>query len=205
MRQRGKEKQTPRRVPAGRLASVLALSRANGMLTRAHGLSVQTLRKDLPMIRRSPFGLALVASVFAVSAVSAQPATPTIADSGIKATTAIMRVSLYRYADGMQQAVLDDMRTHLIPIWEAQRAAGVLVNYSTMTNATASSKDDWQLGIVLTYKNWGAIDSLGARNPPITLKHYGSAAARTAANDARAKMRILVSTNLITASSYSRQ
>ena len=155
------------------------------------------------MIRRTLFGLALVASVIAVPAVSAQA--PTVSDSGIKATTAIMRVSLYRYADGMQQAVLDDMRTHLIPIWEAQRSAGILLNYSTMTNSTASSKDDWQLGIVLTYKNWGAIDSLGPRNAPITLKHYGTAEKRTAANEARGKMRILVSTNLITGSSYSRQ
>jgi hypothetical protein len=154
------------------------------------------------MIRRSLVRLALLASVVVVPAVSAQA--PAVADSGIKATQAILRVSLYRYADGMQQAVIDDMRTHLIPIWEAQRVAGTILNYSTMTNSTASSKDDWQFGVVLTYKNWGAIDSLGARNGPITLKHYGTAAARTAANDARAKMRILVSTNLVTASSYTK-
>lgn len=154
------------------------------------------------MIRRSLVRLALLASVVAVPVASAQA--PAVSDSGIKATSAIMRVSLYRYADGMQQAVLNDMRTHLIPIWEAQRAAGIIVNYSTMTNTTASSKDDWQFGVVLTYKNWAAIDSLGARNGPITLKHYGSAEARTAANQARAKMRVQVSSNLINASSYSR-
>lgn len=154
------------------------------------------------MIRRSLVGLALLASVVAVPTVSAQA--PVVSDSGIKATSAIMRVSLYRYADGMQQAALEDMRTHLIPLWEAQRVAGIIVNYSTMTNTTASSKDDWQFGVVLTYKNWAAIDSLGARIGPITLKHYGSAAARTAANQARAKLRVQVSSNLINASSYSR-
>jgi hypothetical protein len=56
-----------------------------------------------------------------------------------------------------------------------------------MANVTASSADDWQFGIVLTYKNFAAMDSLGARTNAITLKHYGSDAVRTATNDARAK------------------
>ena len=59
------------------------------------------------MVRRSLVRLALLASVVAVPAVSAQA--PVVADSGIKPTTAIMRVSLSRYVDGMQQAVLEDM------------------------------------------------------------------------------------------------
>ena len=154
------------------------------------------------MIRRSLLGLAL-AGVVVVPALSAQGAT--VADSGIAATGAVMRVSLYRYADGMQQAVQADMRMHLIPTWEAQRAAGILVNYATMTNATPSSKDDWQFGIALTYKNWAALDSIGAKIGPITLKHYGSAEARTAALEARNRMRVLISSTLINATSYARR
>ena len=154
------------------------------------------------MMRRSLLGLVL-ASVVAVPAISAQGAA--VADSGIAATGAVMRVSLYRYADGMQQAVQADMRTHLIPTWEAQRAAGIIVNYTTMTNASPSSKDDWQFGIVFTYKNWAALDSLGAKVAPITLKHYGSAEARTAALEARNRMRVLISSTLINATSYARR
>jgi len=157
------------------------------------------------MVRRCLVGLALVASIVAVSPASAQGAgAQAVADSGIKATGAVMRVSLYRFAEGMQQAALDDMRTHLIPIWEAMRQAGTLVGYSTMANFNPSSPDDWQLGITLTYKNYAALDSLGARNGPITLKHYGSAAARTAANDARAKLRVLMSSQLINVATYNR-
>jgi len=140
------------------------------------------------MVRRSLVGLALVASVIAVSSASAQAAgAPAVADSGIKATNIIMRVSLYRFAEGMQQAAIADVRTHLIPIWEAEKQAGIIIGYSTMANFNPSSRDDWQLGITLSYKNNAALDSLGARTAPITLKHYGSAAARTAAGDARAQ------------------
>ena len=154
------------------------------------------------MVRRLFAGLALVAGV--VAAASAQaPATP--ADSGIKPSGAIMRVSLYRFADGQQPAAVADMRTHLIPIWETEKQAGIIVGYSTMANVTASSANDWQFGIVITYKNFAAMDSLGARTNAITLKHYGSALARTAAGEARAKLRTLVSTNLVNVSTYSRQ
>jgi hypothetical protein len=156
------------------------------------------------MVRRFLTGLALAASVVAVPSASAQaPAAP--ADSGIKQNNALIRVSLYRFADGMQPAAVADMRTHLIPIWEAEKQAGILVGYSTMANVTANSAEDWQFGIVLTYKNFAALDSLGARTNAITLKHYGSAAARTATNEARGKLRKLVSTNLANVSTYSRQ
>jgi len=156
------------------------------------------------MVRRSFVRLALLASFVAVPAASAQ-APAAVSDSGITATPALLRVTLWRYADGMQQAAVADMLTHLIPVWEALRAAGIILNYSTMTNATASSKDDWQFGIVLTYKNYAALDSLGAKQAAITLKHYGSAAARTAAAEARAKMRMQVSSNLVNARSYTKK
>ena len=157
------------------------------------------------MIRHSLVGLALFASVVAVSPASAQVVgAPAIADSGLKPSSVIMRVSLYRFVEGMQPAAFADLRTHLIPIWEAEKQAGILVGYSTLGNVNQSSRDDWQLGITLTYKNFAALDSLGARTGPITLKHYGSAAARTAAGDARAKLRTLVSSQLVNVATYSR-
>jgi len=156
------------------------------------------------MVRRTLVGLALVVSVASAPSASAQGA-PAIADSGIKATNVIMRVSLYRFAEGMQQAALADIRTHLIPIWEAEKAAGIIVGYSTMANFNPSSRDDWQFGITLSYKNNAGLDSLGARTDPIVNKHYGSEAARTAAGDARAKLRVLMSSQLVTVATYSRK
>lgn len=105
----------------------------------------------------------------------------------------------------MSLAALADLRTHLVPVWEAQKQAGLIVGYSTMANPNPSRPDDWQLGIAITYRNYAALDSIGAKSGPITLKHYGSAEARTAAGDARAKLRVLISSNLVNVSSYSRQ
>ena len=97
------------------------------------------------------------------------------------------------------------MRTHLIPVWEAQKAAGVIVEYSVINNTGQSSPEDWQFGIVLSYKHWAALDRLGPRNGPITLKHYGSAEARTAAGDARGKLRTQISSQLISSTTYARK
>jgi hypothetical protein len=157
------------------------------------------------MVRRSLVGIVLLASVVAVSPASAQvAAAPIVADSGIKASGIIMRVSLYRFAEGMQQAALEDMRTHLVPLWEAYKQAGIIVGYSTMANFNPSSPNDWQMGITISYKNYAAMDSLFQRQGPISLKHYGSAAARTAAGDARNKLRVLMSSQLVNVSTYSR-
>lgn len=97
------------------------------------------------MIRNSLVGLAFVASVTLVPVASAQ--NPTVSDSGFTATNSIMRVTRYRWVDGQMQAGQADMRTHLIPVWEAQKAAGVIVGYSVINNTGQSSPEDWQFGI----------------------------------------------------------
>lgn len=158
------------------------------------------------MAPRSILGLALVAGALAaVQPLAAQAPAPAVSDSGFTGTTVVMRVSLYRYADGMQAAANADMFMHLIPIWEAQKAAGLILSYSIMNNPNPSSKDDWQFGIVFSYPNYAALDGFGAKNQPITLKHYGTAEKRTAANDARGKLRTLVSSNLINTTTFTRK
>jgi hypothetical protein len=111
----------------------------------------------------------------------------------------VSRVLLMRVNPGMGQEFNRDMRQHLLPVWEEEKAAGILVNYSVFTNTTASSPDDWGVGYTLTYPNWAALDSLGARTGPITLRHYGSAEARTAAGMRRDQLRTVVQSMLLRA------
>lgn len=153
------------------------------------------------MVRRLVVGLALLASALVVSPASAQA----VSDSGFTTTNAVMRVSLYRIVDGQGPALMQDLRTHLLPIWEAQRQAGLIVNYSTMTNPNPATPNDWQMGIVITYKNYAALDSVGPKSAPITLKHYGTAEARMAANDARNKLRTLISSQLLNVATYAKK
>jgi hypothetical protein len=78
------------------------------------------------------------------------------------------------------------------------------VSYSVFGKTTLEDSEDWNFGVVLTYANFAALDNLAARTDPVTLKHYGSAAARAAAIDARMRVRTIVSSFLTQGQSYSR-
>jgi len=47
---------------------------------------------------------------------------------------------------------------------------------------TADEPGDWDVAVAFQYKNLAALDGLGERTDPITLKTYGSADARRQAN-----------------------
>jgi len=51
--------------------------------------------------------------------------------------------------------------------------------------------------VTLTYPNWAALDSFGARADTVTLAHYGSAANRTAAATARLEHSTTVASFLV--------
>ena len=150
----------------------------------------------------SAIALAVTASLVQPVAAQQRPA-PT--DSGMTMTPgAVMRVILLRFLPGMGPEATLDIRRHLLPVLEEEKASGILVNYSVMTNSTTDSPDDWNFGYVLTFTNWAALDSLGARTGPITLRHYGTAEARTAAANHRAQLWTVVQSRLVRAQNVSR-
>jgi len=112
---------------------------------------------------------------------------PTFAQAGSPNTTpgAVTRVILIDVKPGKGDAFWADMRRNLIPVAEQQKRQGLLLDYTVATKVTQDRPDDWGIVVTLTYPNWAALDTFGARSDPITLAHYGSAANRTAANLAR--------------------
>lgn len=78
-----------------------------------------------------------------------------------------------------------DVRQNSLPIWEEQKKRGLITSYSVSTKTTTEDPADWNVALVVSYKNWATLDGFGARNDSVTLAHYGTAAARTAAAQAR--------------------
>lgn len=97
-----------------------------------------------------------------------------------------------------------DIVDNLIPVWEEFKKAGIIVSYSMFNKATLENPDDWGFGTTLTFANYAALDNLGAKINPITLKHYGTAEKRAAAATARNGLRTVVSSFLVTTPSYTR-
>ena len=109
----------------------------------------------------------------------------------------LSRIVLIRIKPGHADQYWADFRQHLKPIYDEEKRQGILTDWSVATKPTVDNPDDWGVALVLTYPNWAALDNLGPRTDPITLAHYGSAANRTAAGNARLDHGTLVSTFLL--------
>lgn len=112
---------------------------------------------------------------------------------------AVMRVTTIDIKPGMNDAFWTDMRQNSKPIWEEQKKQGLISNYSVATKSTTDSPEDWDVTLTFTYPNWATLDTFGARNDPITLKHYGTAEKRTAAGRARTDYSRVVQSFLVRA------
>jgi hypothetical protein len=131
-----------------------------------------------------------VVAPLAARAQAAPPPSPTTPGS-------VMRVVLIRFKPGQAPAFWRDVQQHLKPVYDEEKRAGILLDYSFATKSTSASENDWNVALVLTYPNWASLDNLGQRTDPITLKHYGSADARTAAATKRSEYGTTVETFLM--------
>jgi hypothetical protein len=111
----------------------------------------------------------------------------------------LSRIVLIRVKPGHADQYWADFRQHLKPIYDEEKRQGILTDWSAATKPTQENPEDWGIALVLTYPNWAALDNLGPRTDPITLAHYGSAANRTAAANARIEHAAVTSTFLLRA------
>ena len=120
---------------------------------------------------------ALALAVFAAPALAQQSPNTT--------PTTVTRVVLVRIKPGHADPFWADVRQHLKPIYDEEKRQGLLSDWSVSTKPTQDNPDDWNVVLTITYPNWAALDTFGPKTDPITLAHYGSAANRTAAGNAR--------------------
>ena len=70
----------------------------------------------------------------------------------------VSRVTLVHILPGHFNAFMDDIKTNLKPIWESEKSSGLIESYGIFLNQTKASVDDWDIGFILTYKNFAAQD-----------------------------------------------
>ena len=85
----------------------------------------------------------------------------------------VERVVLVRILPGHFNAWMDDVKTNLKPIWEAEKANGLIESYNLFLNQTKANAEDWDMGISLTYKNMAALDGLGMKVLDLRMKQFG--------------------------------
>ena len=118
----------------------------------------------------------------------------------------VSRVTYYRILPGKNNEVTTFIRTHNVPIFEEQKKQGLIISYGYFNKPVLEGPDDWNLGLVITYKNYAdAIDFNAERTAKldaIAIAHYGSADARTKANDQINALRPVASSMLVRGITY---
>ena len=137
------------------------------------------------------------ACIFAIGANAQTPtATPMPATP-----TGVSRVTYLDVLPGKTNDLTTFIRTHSMPLMEEQKKQGLIVSYGYFTKPTTEGPGDWDLGLLVSYKNYAdAVDFNAERNAKfdaIGLAHYGTADARTKANDSLNDMRTVTQTVLV--------
>jgi hypothetical protein len=86
----------------------------------------------------------------------------------------VSRVVLVQILPGHFNAFMDDLKKNIVPIWEAEKSAGLIQGYDMWLNVTKTGADDWDFGYSLTYKNMAALDGLPDKVFDLRMKQYGS-------------------------------
>jgi hypothetical protein len=97
----------------------------------------------------------------------------------------VERVVLLHVNAGRSDAFWADMKKNVVPIWDAKKAAGMMVDYEWFQNYTTSSPDDWNVGYSIVYKNLAALDGLADKVYDLRMKHYGDQGAEQKVIDKR--------------------
>ena len=110
---------------------------------------------------------------------------------------AVDRVVLLHILPGHFDAFMDDLKKNIVPIWEAQKKAGLIESYGMFLNTTRSTPDDWDFGYELVYKNMAALDGLPDKVYEMRMKQYGSSSAEQKVIDKRVENVHVVSSYLL--------
>ena len=97
----------------------------------------------------------------------------------------VSRVVLIHILPGHFNAFMDDLKKNIVPIWEAEKTAGLIQSYDMWLNLTSSGPEDWDFGFSLTYKNMAALDGLADKVYGIRMKQYGDKEAEQKVIDKR--------------------
>lgn len=108
----------------------------------------------------------------------------------------VWRVTYLNVKPGKFNDSLKDLREHGNKVSAQAKAQGLILDYKVFLNSTSTGPDDWDIAVATLYKGYSALDGLTGKMDPVTLKHYGSAEARTQAGAKRQELWSVVSSVL---------
>lgn len=85
----------------------------------------------------------------------------------------VWSVSFIKVKPGMLDAYLRDLATARNKVMDEAKKQGLIVSEKTLSG-DAAGRDDWDLMLMVEYKNWAALDGLQDKFDAVALKMVGS-------------------------------
>jgi hypothetical protein len=109
----------------------------------------------------------------------------------------ISRIILVDIKPGRGAEFWTDLRRTLRPLYDEYKKQGLIEGYSVGLKTTAEGPQDWDVAIVLTFKNWAALDTFAIKGDSVSMRYYGSYGKRSAAGTRRVEFGTTVGSFLV--------
>jgi len=97
----------------------------------------------------------------------------------------ISRIILIDIKPGKGSEFWTDLRQKVRPLYDEYKRQGLIQDYSVGLKTTADGPQDWDVAIVLTFKNWAALDTFATKGDSVSKSFYGSYGKRSEAGARR--------------------
>jgi len=109
----------------------------------------------------------------------------------------IQRIILLDIKPGKGSEFWTDLRQNVRPLYDEYKRQGLIQDYSFGLKTTAEGPQDWDVAIVLTFKNWAALDTFATKGDSVSMRYYSSYAKRSEMGAKRAEFGTTVSSFLV--------
>jgi hypothetical protein len=107
----------------------------------------------------------------------------------------VWNLTFVRTKYGHDEDYLRSLQRAYKVMMESAKKEGLVVSYKIMTS-DPTHKEDWDILLMVEYKNMAALDGLDAKMDPHIIKSFGSESARDKTRDQRAEFREILGTKL---------
>jgi hypothetical protein len=109
----------------------------------------------------------------------------------------VSRITLVDITPGKGTEFWTDLRQNVRPLYDEFKRQGLIMDYAMNVKSTAEGPNDWDVAIILTFKNWAALDTFATKGDSVSMRHYGSYGKRSAAGTRRAEFSKVVGSFLV--------
>jgi hypothetical protein len=109
----------------------------------------------------------------------------------------LSRIILVDIKPGKGTEFWTDVRQNVRPLWDEYKRQGLIQNYSVGLKTTTEGPQDWDVALVLTFKNWAALDTFATKGDSVSMRYYGSYGKRSEAGARRSDYGTVVGSFLV--------